>query len=112
MQRFQAVERPKETRHAGLRTYDIRHVWPNGEVRNGVKWTSEVHVYILPAAPDSFSKQVQIAVWVPGGEVGVAHDLVWGADWWVAIPDWGTVSIVSLNDVPLDVFWELTAGKE
>lgn len=108
MDRFDAVPRSERTRHQGHPTWDIFHVWQNDTIRHGVRFTSTLHVYVAePGHPDA-----RVGIWVPNGEGGEPQHLIpWGFDFWVPITGWGVISVVSFNDVPLKVFWELSAGK-
>lgn len=107
MDRIQAVKRQKG--HAGHLTYDIKHVWPDGR-RNldGLTFESQVHVYVREPEDRKAGKRCRIQVWMPGGQQGVEATLDWGEEWWAPVKDWGIFSAVSLDDVELDVFWELT----
>jgi hypothetical protein len=114
MDRFQGIERPEKSRHGGNRTWDIFHVWPDGTQRDGVRFTSTVHVYAAEP-PSTAGGKARVRLWVPGGREGQRGDvdfqLGWGEEIWAPVGDWGMASVVSLDDVPLSFYWELTPGK-
>ncbi len=110
MDRFEGIERAKSVRHQNKRTWDIFHVWPDGFQRDGVRFSSTVHVYI--AEPPSGSQKARVRLWVPEGQTGEPeHTLAFGEELWAPVPTWGIASVVSVDDVPLHFYWELTAGK-
>jgi hypothetical protein len=107
MDRFQAVERSAAARHSGRRTWDIFHVWPDRFQRDGVVFTSTVHCFLA----EPVSTRARIKIWVPKIWAGEEFDMGWGSEVWNVVGDWGMCSVVSLDDVPLVFYWELTAGK-
>ena len=112
MDRFEGIEREKSLRHDGKLTWDIFHVWPDGFQRDGVRFTSTVHVYI--AEPPKSAKEARVRLWIPGpgGQQGdPEHTIGFGEELWAPVAGWGIASVVSMDDVPLHFYWELSAGK-
>ena len=113
MNRYEGIERSEKARHGGKPTWDIFHVWPDQTVRDGVRYTSTVHVY--PAEPPK-SGSAKVRLWIPGGRAPgqqgeVEHEIGWGTEIWAAVADWGMASVVSTSGDPLHFYWELSAGK-
>ncbi|MCA1691435.1 MAG: hypothetical protein LC733_04220 [Actinobacteria bacterium] len=108
MDRIHGTERAAAFRHQGKRTWDIFHVWLDGAVRDGVEFTSTVHAYVAEARPT----RSRVLLFVPKGPPGdIEYSIGWGEELWLPVTEWGIASAVSLDDVPLEFFWELSAGK-
>lgn len=107
MDRFQAIERAEPFRHQGHRTWDIFHVWANGAIRDGVRFTSTLHAYVAEPLPT----KSRVMIWVPGGEQGVVHSLGWGDELVADAAAWGVASAASVDGADIQFFWELSAGK-
>jgi hypothetical protein len=109
MQRFPAHIRT--TKDDGHPVYDLDFMWKDNRVINGVRYTS----WLLVRPETDPGKTVRIRVHLPD-RAPVEVDLGWDSRGWGIPVDiespGGLVSVVSLNNVPLVVLWELTAGKE
>ncbi len=118
-----AVERLAQDRHqvngTPCRTWDIFHVWVNGEVRSGVTYRSTVHAYAAVAGKSNKAndgKGLRCLLWVPGTTAEEEVFLPWNKEEWRDVGAWGIASIVLVEPkltekVPIHFFWELSAGK-
>lgn len=114
--------RQRKFGHEGHPTWDIHHVHPDAAkspegVYGGVKRRSTIHVYL--AEPDKGPYEngkskpwgpVKVALYVPGHSV-VTRTVKWLEELVLEVGYWGIASVVSLDDAPLVVLWELTPGK-
>lgn len=104
MQRIPA--RVRSTKIDGHVVYDIDAAWPDGQVTNGVKYTS----WLIVRPETDPGKAITLRVWIGGKSEDVAY--TWSNNsWGRPIPVNGLVSVITPDDVPLIVFWELAAGK-
>lgn len=109
--------RKRDSGHQGKPTWDIKHVWPDGRNElNGLRFENRVFVELVepddrPKDKDGNRQPVKVAVWVPGGEAGGEHKIDWGDGWWSPVTGWGTFSVVSLDGIRLDVYWEHSPYK-
>lgn len=116
MQRTLATIRPDKAE--GHDVYDIPFAWNDGRIIHGVLYTSWLLVRpageiagAAVAKPGAPPPTATIAVYLPA-RPRQDVELKWDAEGWsTAIPVSGLVSVVSVDDVPLVVIWELTAGK-
>lgn len=106
MDRFPFRQRPGKG-HENHPTYDCTDVWDNGRVYAGVIHASWVKVDLLQPPADDKPKRVDI--YMPDRVEQVS--LRWGQPAGLPVVRAGNVGVVSVDDAPLEVFWELTPGK-
>ncbi|MFP5317971.1 MAG: hypothetical protein ACLGI2_06705 [Acidimicrobiia bacterium] len=102
--RFPARERAKG--HEGHLTYDLFHVFPDGHVRDGVRYDSQILIYV--AEP---GEAAEIEVFLPRTRGVARRTISFGEEHNERPREFGMASVVSRNDVPLVVFHEVTVGK-
>lgn len=109
MNQFKAVQRG--ALFNGQRIYDLPHVWPDGVALHGLVYSSWLIIRIADLGPavDPHASHV-LRRWVPGEGSGIEFNLAWGEEFAMPLPAYGMVSVVTADDVPLHVLWELTAG--
>jgi|GEM_PF-4794370 len=107
MQRQFAFERP--TRVDGHPTYDLPYVWKDGHAFGRVSYASWVIVKLADVDP-AHDVPREVGLWVPGVGADVRHKIAFTDMVAVKVEDYGPAAVVSYEDIPLHVWWELTAG--
>lgn len=112
MKRFEAIERPGGWTDAQGKVhpcYDLPATWKDGKSVGGVRWFAWLIVTSFEGGGGPYRIHV-FGAGFPGASDTILFDSYSGA-YAQPIKEGGNIAVVSLDDHPLEVFWELTAVK-